>query len=114
MGFVCTIVESQADQDAWGFEEPHILLSSHHPYDPEDSGYVAYSNSDFEDEGIERLSGSDEEEFERAVSLASSIDGFAHPFHIGLDILSEDNGSWIFSSLQGGELREFTRISRRK
>ena len=114
VGFVCTIIESEADQRAWGFDEPHVLLSGHHPYDPDDSGYIAYPITDFADEGIERLSSAEEEEFERALSHTRSNKGFSRPFHVGIDILSEEDGLWIFSSRQGDELREFGRVRRQK
>lgn len=114
MGFVCTIAEVEEDLTSWGFDEPLILLSARHPYDPQDSGYIAYAISDFEDEGIARLSLAEEREFYRAASLVRSQDGFTQPFTVGFDSLSDNDGVWVFGSLQDGEFREFARAKRKK
>ena len=114
VGFVCAVVESGEDQNVWGFDKPHVLLSGHHPYDPGDPGYIAYPSSDFEEEGVARLTSAEEEEFKRAVSLVCTEEGFAQPFHVGVDIPSEEDGHWIFSAHKRGEFCEFARIRRKK
>jgi hypothetical protein len=110
VGFVQKIVESESELKNWGFDEPQILLSGLHPFDPGEVGYVSYQASDFGDEGIERFSPAEEADFERAQTLARSDHGLIEPFHVGFDTLSDSGSLWIFSCYEGGKLREVARI----
>ena len=114
VGFVCTVVESEADQDSWGFDSPHILLSGCHPYEGEGAGYIAYSISDFEDEAIGKLSAREEKEFGRVLAQVRAEARLHQPFHISLDLSSHEDGVWVFSALEENQLKEFARIKRER
>ena len=110
IGFVHKIVEGAGEIQIWGFDEPHILISGHHPFAPDGQGYIAYPASKFTDEGIGGLSLAEQKDFESALNLARFSSGFAEPFDVRFDILEDANGLWVFGTYHGGEFREFARI----
>lgn len=103
-------MEDLIDQKTWGFYEPHILLSGFHPPDPGGPGYVAYPRSDFDDEGIARLTPEEEDDFAHALDTVKSSAGFKEPFHVKFDILTPAKGEWVFEIFENGEFREFARV----
>lgn len=110
IGFVQTIVEGKADQKAWGLDEPHILISGYHPRDPDDAGYVAYPASDFVDEGIERLTTSEEEMLARSIAEVRAQAHYREPFLIGVICRDRQAQVLTFSTFDGDKTEEFGRV----
>ena len=106
IGFIHVIVETEDDTKKWGFDEPHILLSGHHPSDPKGGGYVAYPESDFSDEGIMAFSSFEEDDFAQALESARECYEFTEPFHVRFDSRFRD---WIFEEFRNGSFHEFAR-----
>jgi hypothetical protein len=111
IGFVRTIVESKDDVKAWGLDEPHILISGYHPTDPDDAGYVAYSPSDFADEGIGRLTPDEEEMLAQAVAEVRSHSRFRQPFLVGVICRDCQAKALTFSTFDGSKTEEFARVN---
>jgi hypothetical protein len=111
IGFIQTIVEGKAHEKAWGFDEPHILISGNHPRNPDDVGYVAYSPSDFIDEGIGRLIPTEEEMLAHAIAEVRLESRYREPFVIG--VIGRDNKAQAltFSSFDGDRIEEFGRVT---
>ncbi len=110
IGFVQTIVEGKDDEERWGLDGPHILISGYHPRDRNDAGYVAYAPSDFSDEGIEPLSFEEEELLVCAVAEVSGQSGYREPFLIGLAFRDFRARAITFSAINGDKTEEFGRV----
>ena len=111
VGFVGTIIEGKDDEEAWGLDEPHILISGYHPMDPDDAGWVAYPPSDFADEGIGRLTVEEESLLASAVDQVSAMPGYCEPFLVGFICHDCQARAITFSTHQDGETKEFGRVA---
>jgi len=110
IGFVGTIIEGKDEEATWGLDEPHILISGYHPRNTEDAGYVAYSPTDFADEGIGRLTDEEETMLARAVAQVAGLPGYREPFLVGV-ICSDCQAMAItFSTFDGDKSEEFGRV----
>jgi hypothetical protein len=112
IGYISAVVETQDDQQAWEFEEPHFLISCNHPYNPDNAGEVAYSVEDIEDEGIERLTPEEEDNLARAIESISHNADFSFPLRVGYDIQNIRTGQWVFGVIDSHGYREIARVSK--
>lgn len=109
IGFIDTIVEGKEVEKEWGFDEPHILITGFHPYNPYNGGYVAYAVSDFSDEGISKLTSEEENLLAEAIAAAKLESDFREPFLIGLVCRECKAESITFSYFDGNKTEEFAR-----
>jgi hypothetical protein len=114
IGFVDTIVEGKEAEKEWGFDEPHILITSFHPFKPDSGGYVAYAISDFDDEGISILTIEEESMLAEAIAAAKHESCFREPFLIGLVCRDCKAESITFSYFDGSKTEEFARYNIQK
>ncbi|MCB1098683.1 MAG: hypothetical protein KDN22_24135 [Verrucomicrobiae bacterium] len=70
IGVVHEVLEEKEELEAWGLEDPHIVLSGSLPYSPDDKGYISYPLSSFVDEGIEMLTAAERIEIDSIMERA--------------------------------------------
>ena len=98
LGYVQLILESPADYEAWGLDEPGIMICGSHPFDPEVTG-VYHSADSLEDEGVGLLSGPEHLELEEALGQAKTRShvGFeGHRYAIQIRVEDGIFVEWIF------------------